>query len=499
MSATDSDAYARQVASELRQFAQGVHHENSAAATVWHQRHHAPRVKAVFGVENRMEAKLRTIADAVQRTGLTDIICLGAADAELEILHLQMADQLGLPWFRLHALDLSPHLVARAKERAEAAGYADRLLPRVADLNQGLAWPETGSMAGVMVANALHHIVNLEQLYADTHRALHPDGVFIIEDVVGRNGHRRWPEALGVMRALWRILPEHLRHDFGHGQPDRFYEDWDYTTEGFEGVRAQEVVPLLTPHFDTERCLVWGGLAEWIFGATYAPNFDPEIPAHSAFINEVQYLEDRLIEARLTTATVLLGVFRPKQPNPPPPILWHGRDIGHVMRPVLPGLTDDLSVFGFLNPFPPVAPPVLVSAPLGTRLTFANGGDGVAMRRWGWSYPEAGLTWGMGAACAIAFITTSAARHLTIESFGYLPPDGQTQEVMVRLNGTMLGVLRHSRAEQGGSTIFTLPPHTLIADGNLLEFDIERFRLPDRDGGAERREISFGLIAVTLN
>ena len=48
----------------------------------------------------------------------------------------------------------------------------------------------------VMANQALHHFVELEMLFDKVFQVLAVDGFFLTDDMIGRNGHMRWPEAL---------------------------------------------------------------------------------------------------------------------------------------------------------------------------------------------------------------------------------------------------------------------------------------------------------------
>jgi hypothetical protein len=39
----------------------------------------------------------------------------------------------------------------------------------------------------------LHHVLNLEGLFGQIKSHLKEHGLFIISDIIGRNGHLRWP------------------------------------------------------------------------------------------------------------------------------------------------------------------------------------------------------------------------------------------------------------------------------------------------------------------
>ena len=63
-----------------------------------------------------------------------------------------------------------------------------------------------GSYDAVIANQSLHHVSNLEGLFAAIKDALSPQGRFITSDMIGRNGHMRWPEALDIIHDFWRQL-----------------------------------------------------------------------------------------------------------------------------------------------------------------------------------------------------------------------------------------------------------------------------------------------------
>lgn len=77
----------------------------------------------------------------------------------------------------------------------------------------------------------LHHIVELEGLFARVAEQLHPEGAFAVYDMIGRNGHMRWPELRPLTRRLWAMLPTEKRFDHGFGRLAPFLQDWDCAIE----------------------------------------------------------------------------------------------------------------------------------------------------------------------------------------------------------------------------------------------------------------------------
>ena len=67
--------------------------------------------------------------------------------------------------------------------------------------------------------------------------------------MIGRNGHQLWPEALEIVHEFWRQLPERYRYNRALKRYEELYENWDCSLESFEGIRAQDILPLLLEYF----------------------------------------------------------------------------------------------------------------------------------------------------------------------------------------------------------------------------------------------------------
>ncbi len=100
-------------------------------------------------------------------------------------------------------------------------------------------------VAACLAHHSLHHLVELELLFEQVTTWLAPEGAFVAVDMIGRNGHMRWPETLAIVRDIWTGLPDRLKWDRMFGRLDRWFENWDCSIEGFEGIRAQDILPLL--------------------------------------------------------------------------------------------------------------------------------------------------------------------------------------------------------------------------------------------------------------
>ena len=85
---------------------------------------------------------------------------------------------------------------------------AENLVFVEADFN---TWIASKQYAAVIANQSLHHVLELEHLFDQVKGSLRPDGYFVASDMIGRNGHQRWPEALAEVQRFWRDLPKEYR------------------------------------------------------------------------------------------------------------------------------------------------------------------------------------------------------------------------------------------------------------------------------------------------
>jgi 2-polyprenyl-3-methyl-5-hydroxy-6-metoxy-1,4-benzoquinol methylase len=132
-------------------------------------------------------------------------------------------------------------MLERGRTLAKQSGVSGNLTFTQGDFN---TWQPERSYDAVVANQALHHVVTLEGLFANIRASLRPDGIFVTSDMIGRNGHMRWPEALEIVHEFWRQLPESYRYNRQLKRYEELYQNWDCSTEGFEGIRAQDILPL---------------------------------------------------------------------------------------------------------------------------------------------------------------------------------------------------------------------------------------------------------------
>lgn len=197
--------------------------------------------------------------------------------------------------------------IERADQSVIKAEIGDHFVFIEDDFNK---WtPNDKQFAGVMCHHALHHVQDLEHLFQSIRTALHPQGVFCTFDVIGRNGHMRWPEALEIITRIWAFLPKKKKYHHLLKQIHENYINWDCSSQGFEGIRSQDILPLLNDFFHFNTFLAFGNLIDVFTSRGYGANFDPNDRQDTAFIEFIQYLNDLLIDIGYIKPTRMCAVM----------------------------------------------------------------------------------------------------------------------------------------------------------------------------------------------
>ncbi len=498
----DCGSYDRQIQAQIGQYADVQDMHAAAPAADWlNGRFLAGRLREVFGTDSIPAILATSIANAVERCGIPEVVSLGSGYGASEIEIVKWACDHGLAPFRITCLELSPLLVERSRETIRAEGLEHLLRVEVVDLNRPL--PINAPVAGFIALQSLHHLVELELLFEQISHWLDPEGVFVALDMIGRNGHMRWPETLAVVRQIWPHLPDRLKWDRMFQKADRWYENWDCSVEGFEGIRAQDILPqLLHAGFRFEQFFANGGLTDVFYDRRFGRNFDLDNPLDVRFLEQMQAVEDRLIATGQIKPVCMYAVMRsPRSMTCPARPVCCGdltpekalRPVGQIRLGALPTLQDA----GFVNPYPAVAGPAVSVLRRGRPVSFARGGDGQALIRWGWAEPENDFTWSLGIEAALEFSVAEAVNMIDLRFIPYRRPGKQPGLMSFVLNGKPQGTvdLGSYRME---SHLLRLQRPLAAGAAALLELVLSHPRRPDMDGGDDKRPIGIALKSISV-
>ena len=272
----------------------------------WSSRYLRPKLEAL-GVSDPDDFFLQHLQFAYDAgAGERRFVSVGAGSCELE---MRLADKLigsGRDRFIIEGLDVNRSMIERGAAQARTVGIAEHVVPRLCDVN---AWKPDVPYDAVIANHSLHHLVALEPLFDHVAHTLPPHGRFIVSDMIGRNGHMRWPEALAIVNEYWAELPPAYRYDRQRFiQLDEF-ENWDCAKAGFEGIRAQDILPLLIERFSFEVFLAFANVIDPFVERSFGPNFSIEREWDRAFIDRVHARDERELAAGLVKPTHMFAVL----------------------------------------------------------------------------------------------------------------------------------------------------------------------------------------------
>ena len=281
-------------------------HELPPVFHYWSNKHLRPKLEAFgFSAPNDMFRQY-LLAQAQRRPrGALRFASIGAGNCDLEIaLASSLRDQ-GHADFVIDCLELNPTMLERGRAGAAGQGVAEHIRLVPADFN---VWTPAVDYDAVLANQSLHHVVNLEGLFGRIKGCLKPQGAFLISDIIGRNGHQRWPEALAIVHEFWRRLPPSYRFNNSLARYEERYEDWDCSTESFEGIRAQDILPLLVAQFHFRLFVGFGNVIDPFIDRAFGHHFDVTQAWDRAFIDEVHERDEREMAAGRIKPTHMIAV-----------------------------------------------------------------------------------------------------------------------------------------------------------------------------------------------
>lgn len=304
--------YRRRVKQQIAQFADmGSLWRPGSITQYWMLQHVAPRINEVFGLKGVFDVYTGALSECVRKTAAAGktarFISIGSGDCQVEINQAKRLKAKGGGPFVFVATDISDIRLDRAKKAAIAAGVGEHFEFQNIDFND---FKFDRQYDAFLAHHILHHIVNLEGLFATIHESMHADSVFLTNDLIGRNGHQRWPETLEWTESLWPMLPNHYRFNFQFNKVHERFLDWDCAKTGFEGIRAQDILPLLIQRFGFDGFVGYGGIIDPFIERGYGRNLDVSRAEDRAFIDHVEKLNQTLMEEGRIKPTQMLAVMR---------------------------------------------------------------------------------------------------------------------------------------------------------------------------------------------
>jgi 2-polyprenyl-3-methyl-5-hydroxy-6-metoxy-1,4-benzoquinol methylase len=271
----------------------------------WSNRYVRPQFEAL-GFSSPDDFVLRELLRLAEQSEKT-LRCasLGSGRCETEIA---LVTELRKSGHDVHftCTDLNPRLLETGRRNAQSAGVAESIEFVATDVNK---INRLGTYDAIVAMQCLHHFVELESILSAVKEALSPTGLFLTSDVIGRNGHQMWPEALEVLQSFWRELPERLRVDSRTGNVLAEYDNVDHSDVSFEGVRAQDILPLLVDRFEFEVFAPFACITIPFVDRRFGSNYDPTNDQDRAIIDRIAATDEQLIKAGTLKPTQLVAAL----------------------------------------------------------------------------------------------------------------------------------------------------------------------------------------------
>jgi SAM-dependent methyltransferase len=216
-------------------------------------------------------------------------------------------------------MDINEHMLKRTLELADEQGVKDFIKTHKADFNK---WTPKSQYNIILANQSLHHVMELEHLFDSIYKGLTDTGLFLTSDMIGRNGHMRWPEALDELKPFWNELPAKYKYNQMLKRQEDEYINHDCSTTGFEGIRAQDILKLLVERFNFELFVPFANIIMVFIDRPFGHNFDVKKPEDLEFIDRVHLKDEKLMLNGILKPTQMIAamtkakVIETKQINP---------------------------------------------------------------------------------------------------------------------------------------------------------------------------------------
>lgn len=198
----------------------------------------------------------------------------------------------------IDAYDIAPGAIEEAQKLAVQEGVHG-INYALANLNE-LQLSEAIYDA-VFASSSIHHIVKLENLFADIRRSLKETGFFIMLEYVGPSQFQFSAKVVRIINELLAILPPAYRQrSSAAGALKTEFQvvpiEHMNATDPSEAIRSADILPLLTKEFILLEKKDFGGTILHMLLQDIIHNFEDGTPGSVGMLNLLLYLETLLIQ-----------------------------------------------------------------------------------------------------------------------------------------------------------------------------------------------------------
>ncbi|MES2603953.1 MAG: class I SAM-dependent methyltransferase [Pseudomonadota bacterium] len=274
----------------------------------WSNRYLGPQIFNPYGIRDPEHFFFKFVSEQRERhpAARLTMVSIGSGNCDMECRLASALRAEGIDNFVIECIDINQAMLDRGIKLAEALGVASYIATTISDFNN---WQPVKQYDVVIANQCLHHIIELEDLFSKVKQVLTDDGRFLVSDMIGRNGHLRWPEALGIINTMWSQLPEKYKYNHMRQRQEPQFINHDCSTSSFEGIRAQDILPLLVANFHFELFLPFGNLIFVFIDRTFGYNFNPEVVEDRQIIDKIHARDEEGMHSGELKPTQMLAVL----------------------------------------------------------------------------------------------------------------------------------------------------------------------------------------------
>lgn len=203
--------------------------------------------------------------------------------------------------YEMIGVDLNPGILARARAAAAAQNLNIRFLPL--DMNFIEIRPDSFDL--IMAHASLHHILNLEHVFHQMYRGLKDGGRLIVQDVIGKTQVLFWKPNVDFAIDVLNKMPARYRDGVSlppYSEPS--------VQVGMEGIRQEEIEPLLSRFFGPIKMFKYGSFMRLICThPELGKRFDPDREPDRLYLLSLFDLDVRQVAEGKLAATELIAVY----------------------------------------------------------------------------------------------------------------------------------------------------------------------------------------------
>lgn len=112
-----------------------------------------------------------------------------------------------------------------------------------------------------------------------------------------------------MVERFWEELPQPYRYNQLMRRQEQTYINHDCSTSGFEGIRAQDILPLLIERFQFETFIPYGNIVFVFIDRPFGHNFDAQASWDRDFIDRVHAADESAMLAGVIKPTSMIAVM----------------------------------------------------------------------------------------------------------------------------------------------------------------------------------------------